>query len=276
MLLIIVNENIEWLSARIYENDLLVIDYWKIVHFWVGLASFFIISCCKTKMKWLWFIFSMLIFKVLASQILLNKIFFNPPFEDTSNFLDLLSSLAGGMVAYFILVRKATRKKVTYLPDWVISLFASVSFAFLWVGSYQYHYNAGFDISEINTSGLNLWAFLLWLVGGFIFLEVYKFIKKHVRHPLFKLILSYVFYFSSLLVVEFIGYYLLGIRESNPKSKDPLLFGLIHGNLVLHVYYTIFPFLIIAFYEIIVFLQVRAYIEKPIWMESYDRIAKSS
>jgi hypothetical protein len=265
MLFYIVNENIEWLSARIYENEFLVIDYWKIIHFWVGMTTFFMISCCKTKKKWFWFIFSMIIFKVIVSRFLMNKAFFISSDGNASQVFDFIASLVGGLVAYFILVKKALRNKTSYVPDWALSLFASVSFAFLWVGSYQYHYNAGFDISEINTSGLNLWAFFLWFVGGFIFLEVYKFIKKHIKHPFFKFILSYVFYFSSLLVVEFIGFYLLGIKESNPKAKDPLLLGLIHGNLVLHVYYTIFPFLIILLYEIMAFLQVKAHIEKPKW-----------
>lgn len=265
MLLIIFNENIEWLSARIYENDFLVFDYWKIIHFWIGLVTFFIISCCKTQKKWVWFIFSMIIFKVIVSRFLMNRAFFILSAGNDSQVFDFIASVAGGIFAYFILARKAIRNKETYLPGWALSLFASVSFAFLWVGSYQYHYNAGFDISEINTRGLNLWAFLLWFAGGFFYLEGYKIIKKHIRHPMFKFILSYVFYFSSLLIVEFIGFYLLGIRESNPKAKDPLLFGLIHGNLVLHVYYTIFPFLIILFYEIITFLQIRAHIEKPNW-----------
>lgn len=267
-------DSIDWLSVRIYENRLLIINYWTIVHFLYGLVMFLLISCSRTPKKWIWFLLSMIIFELLVSQLLLNNAFINSSIGYTSQLFDFIVGITGGILAYNILVGKAIRKKQTYLPDWVLTFFSSFSFAFLWVGSYQYQYNASFDISELNTKGLNVWAFFLWLVGGFIFLEVYKFIKNQLDHPVLKLVLSYLFYFASLLVVEVIGFHLLGIVESNPKPKDPLIFGLIHGNLALHLYYTLFPLMIILLYEITRFLQKKAHIERPAWLVSKFRTDK--
>jgi hypothetical protein len=42
-------------------------------------------------------------------------------------------------------------------------------------------------------------------------------------------------YFSVLLVIEYFGYYIFGIREMT--SEKPLCFGLIHGTLTLKIYY---------------------------------------
>ncbi len=62
---------------------------------------------------------------------------------------------------------------------------------------------------------------------------------------LLQIIAGWLFYFAVLLVVEYMGYYVLQIREASATAGDDLIWGLIHGTVVLHIYYLCFPFTIL-------------------------------
>ncbi|MGA3083991.1 MAG: hypothetical protein ABSE95_04290 [Thermodesulfobacteriota bacterium] len=118
-------------------------------------------------------------------------------------------------------------------PEIMVELFVSCLISFFWVGFYHYHYN----ISFFNSRVINWWAFLLWSSGLFITNRFYHLLKLIVRMVWVRIVLLWLAYFSILLLVEYLGYYVIGIREMT--SEKPLLFGLIHGTIVLKIYYLI-------------------------------------
>ena len=113
------------------------------------------------------------------------------------------------------------------LREMVVSCLMSL----IWVSSYGYRYNLSF----FNSPFINWLAFLLWSTGLFITLRTYQF-SKFIICPLWlRLPLIWMVYFSVLLVIEYFGYYIFGIREMT--TEKPLCFGLIHGTLTLKIYY---------------------------------------
>lgn len=126
--------------------------------------------------------------------------------------------------------------------------FSSCILAITWVGYYGYNYN----VNIFNTHLINIWAWFLWTVCGFLFLQVFYLLKMWVRHPAFLLIITWLLYFTSLIFLEYTGYYLLQIREVKGGNND-LIWGLVHGTPTLHIYYTFFPFIILSVYGSLVF-----------------------
>ena len=133
-----------------------------------------------------------------------------------------------------------------------IQVFSSGFLSFLWVLNYQYKYN----VAVFNTPLINIWAFSLWILTGFLFLEIYSFIRKKVGMLYLQFIFSWLVYFTGLLVFEYAGYYILDIRECSARG-GALIFGLIHGSKLMHTYYMLFPALIIAIYHLFLVLPVR-------------------
>ncbi|MBA4417860.1 MAG: hypothetical protein C0392_08120 [Syntrophus sp. (in: bacteria)] len=121
------------------------------------------------------------------------------------------------------------RYKFTLLMELILSAVIS----FIWVGSYGYTYN----IDYFNSSPVNWLAFLLWAWGLFFTIQIYRFFGRYLKSLWLSLTLTWLVYFTGLLVIEYIGYYVLTIRQITPEG--PLLFGLIHGPMVLKVYYII-------------------------------------
>lgn len=103
----------------------------------------------------------------------------------------------------------------------------------VWVAYYQYDYNIGF----FNSAGINWLAFSLWTIGLLVTLRVYRWLKEKVANIGLRLGIFWLAYFSTLLGVEFTGYYILRIREIT--TEPALCFGLIHGTPVLKIYYLV-------------------------------------
>jgi hypothetical protein len=101
------------------------------------------------------------------------------------------------------------------------------------VESYGYTYNVSF----LNSPVINWWAFVLWSSGLFATLRVYRIFNQVVEHFLVKIALTWLTYFSSILIIEYVGYFVLEIRQVT--SEGPLLFGLIHGTVILKLFYVI-------------------------------------
>lgn len=134
-------------------------------------------------------------------------------------------------------------------------LLSSVLMALVWVGSYHYKYNIGL----FNTPVINIWAFTLWVLTGYIALQIIFYFRARVGHAVLILPLSWIIYFAGLLLFEYIGYYVLNIRERSAQPADALVFGVIHGPFSLHAYYVSFPILISGVYNVV--LSFAAYIE---------------
>ena len=128
-------------------------------------------------------------------------------------------------------------------------LVASSILSFIWVGNYQYHYN----IEAFNTYSINIWAFSLWLISGYLYLTIHRSVKDKITNRYLPLVVSWFIYLIGLLLIEYIGYAVLGIHENSARG-GALILGLIHGNSMLHTYYLFFPALIIAVYQLLLVL----------------------
>ncbi|MBS1772629.1 MAG: hypothetical protein JST82_07205 [Bacteroidetes bacterium] len=134
------------------------------------------------------------------------------------------------------LIQIATNKKIA----------ASLLLSFTWVKNYQYSYN----VEAFNTQIINIWAFILWLIGGYIFLCIYDRVRTVVESRYLVTVISWCIYFLGLLLVEYTGYNVLGIHENSARG-GALIFGLIHGNMMMHIYYLSFPILSMLLYQTI-------------------------
>jgi hypothetical protein len=112
-------------------------------------------------------------------------------------------------------------------------MFSSVSLSFLWVGSYGYSYN----IETFNSPGLNWWAFSLWAWALTTTVLVNALVKRYIPSPRVRLTAIWGAYCAGLLILEYTGYHIFGIREAQGLHAPPLVFGLVHGSLVMKLYY---------------------------------------
>jgi hypothetical protein len=244
----------EFLYTRIYENGFLFFDFWSLVHFWTGMAVFLLMSALNFRNKWFWFVFFIILYEALEVAFAFFALHIFRPERYNDLIIDILLGILAAVICHYILLYKSDGKKVVYLPAWPLMLFTSISFAFAWVGNYRYKYNYVF----LNTKGINIGAFVLWLIFGFIFLTFYQAVFKKEPHILRRLILVWAAYFVLLLVVEYNGFIVMNWHEVSLPGAPPLIFGLIHGNIALHIYYMIFPFLIIPAYEFLLMLVYKA------------------
>jgi len=246
-----------WLYTKIFENSLFFFDYWSFIHLWSGLVIFMLLAAFKFKRKWLWLFSSLFLYELLEIAFLFFALNIFKPETFKDQVTDIIIGLIGGWISYQLISIKSGKTFLAMISQKFQIILSSFTFAFIWVGSYQYQYN----ISYFNTPGLNLWAFFLWLLGGYYIIELYLFIKKRVENKTNQLIFLWLTYIISLLILEFIGYYCLHIAEISFSYDNSLIFGLIHGSFWLHVYYLISPFLIIAFYEILTWISASAQVQ---------------
>lgn len=128
-------------------------------------------------------------------------------------------------------------------------LIASSTLSFIWVNNYQYKYN----VEIFNTHVVNIWAYSLWVIASYVYLKLDSSINNKFANKYISFTLSWAIYFLGLLLLEYIGYNILGIHESSARG-GALIFGLIHGNNILHIYYLLFPILITGVYRLFLVL----------------------
>jgi len=246
----------EFLYTMIYENGFVFFDFWSIAHFWSGMVLFLVLAAINVKYKWFLMVFFILLYELIEVSFILFAFNIFQPERYNDLIMDTIVGLSAGLISYLILLNKSNTKKIENLPAWLLMLFSSVTLAFIWVGNYQYKYN--YEI--FNTKGLNLGAFGLWTIGGFVYLLFYHACIRKERRIIRRFFLAWVVYFVLLLALEYTGYYTMRWHEVSIPGAKPLIFGLIHGNLALHLYYLIFPLLVIPLYEIFMYLVFRAQI----------------
>jgi hypothetical protein len=244
----------EFLYTMIYEKGFVFFDFWSVAHFWSGMVLFLVLAALNFKHKWFWLIFFLLLYELSEVSFIYFALNIFKPERYNDLVMDILVGLSGGVLSYFILKYKSSENNVENLPAWLLMLFSSVTLAFIWVGNYRYKYN--YEI--FNTKGLNMGAFGLWTIGGLIFLLFYHAIIRKESRVFRRLFLAWIVYFVLLLATEYTGYYLMNWREVSIPGSKPLILGLIHGNRALHIYYTLFPFLVIPFYEILTKMAFKA------------------
>lgn len=234
-----------WLYTKLFENTLFFIDYWTFPHIWSGLVIFFILAALGTKHKIFWLVFFLTAYEIVEILLEIFALHIFSPEILKDKLTDVIAGVLGGLAGYAIIKWIPRHEKPGWLARIAPIIFSSITLSFLWVGNYQYRYN----FTWMNLPGLNLWAFAIWLIAGVIVLTSYLLVIKSTGKIYLQIILPWLIYFFLLIVIEFFGYHILKIRETSLHEKKPLIFGLIHGSLILHLYYVFFPFIIILFYE---------------------------
>jgi len=239
-----------WLYVKICENNFFFIDYWTFPHIWSGLVVFYLLTALDWRRKFAWLLFFITLYEVIEILLEIFALHIFKPEILKDKLTDVLTGLLGALIAFLILKYAPSRGKQNCITRNIPALFISGTLAFLWAGSYQYRYN----MEWMNFPGLNLWAFLLWTAGGFIFLRIWFLVNARIRKKFISVIVSWMIYITILLILEFLGYRMLHIRETSTHLKNPLIFGLVHGSPGLHIYYLIFPFIIIFAYDAMVWV----------------------
>lgn len=242
-----INSNSDWLYIKIFENQIFFFDFWSFIHFWSGGVLITVISCSKLKRKWI-LLFACLLFYELveiATLYLALNVFRPETIKD--QLMDIFVGMAGGYlfdkwIRYFSSNRKQSGK-VFQNPSLYIALFTAITIAFLWVGFYKYEYN----ISVFNSPGLNYMAFSIWVLGIFGIIIIYSMLSAKLKR-IHALMLLWIIYVVVLCFLEFTFYHIIGFRESGNHDHKPLIFDIIHGTLVLHLFYLFLPFLSVFLY----------------------------
>lgn len=247
-------EHTAFLYTMIYEKGFVFFDFWSIAHFWSGMVVFLVLAALDWKRKWFWLVFFIVLYEILEVSFIYIALNIFKPERYNDLIMDVFVGVSGAVTSYTLLILKSNTKKAEYLPAWALMLFSSITLAFIWVGNYQYRYN--YEI--FNTKGINIGAFGLWTIGGFVYLLFYHATVRKESHFLLRPFLAWIVYFVFLLVLEYTGYVTMQWHEVSIPGAKPLILGLIHGNWALHFYYILFPFLVIALYEIISYLVFKA------------------
>ena len=250
--IILLQEHFGWLYTKIIENELFLFNLGSFAYFWTGFILFLILTAVKSKQKWLWLIFIILFFDIFKHLTLFYVFDILKPDSIKGQVSGLIVYFSGAAFSYFVLESKWFMPGSVYFER-LLALIATLTFSFFWVGFYQYHYNV-----NLNTQGLNLWAFSLWTIGGMSFFEVSLRLKLKIENA-FLLVLSILsIYYFVLFSIEYLAYYIINIRENSLSNGKPLVFGLIHGTLILHIYYVSYPLTIYLFYRLLTVVSTRA------------------
>ena len=249
----LINQNTAWLYTKIYENQLFLFDLWSVSHFIAGSVLYLLFVVFKLKYKYLYLIALMIAWEIMEMLLL----HFNGDgymiegYKD--QFTDIVISIFGAGVTQLFLAyyKNLTKFKLIDL-NFVSSVLSAFLIAFIWVGFYQYHYRR----PTFNFPGFNLWAMLLWTLGYFFILRGYNFYKRHLKKIPFAVIATWSTYFIVLLGVEYLGRYILAIREVSSDKNTPLIFNLVYGNPVLHFVYSTAPLIaILVFHPVKILVQ---------------------
>lgn len=232
----------EWLYTRVYENPVFFFDLWSYVHLWSGFMLFAILSCMRSRFIYLKFFLLLLAYEI--AEVGFIYLSFHAVYPETfkDQFTDIVVGMAGGCVAARFLSAfnrlNVAVDRDSRLLDRITAYIAVPTVAFLWVGSYQYQYN----VTALNNPGINRWALGLWSLGLFATQELNSRWKQSVPTTWIRLSLVWLTYMACLFLIEFIGYYPMGIHEVGRPACPALLLGLIHGTPVLFAFYLTAPF----------------------------------
>lgn len=273
----LINTNCDWLYVKIFENPIFFFDFWSFNHFWSGGIILTIILATRCRHKWS-ILFSLLMFYEIVEISMLYvslNVFLPETIKD--QFTDIFVGMSGGYLFDKWLNFYSTNKKhfSNFLqnPNTHIALFTAFTIAFIWVGFYRYKYN----VPIFNSPGLNYTAFSLWSAGIFSVLVIYN--RLSVRYnKIYSIALLWIIYFAVLCIFEFTLYHIFGFQESGAHDHKPLMFNIIHGTTVLHLFYILCPFTSVAIFSIFkklfnsAFYNVRKFNESLDLTERYNTV----
>ncbi len=240
--------NTDWLYTVIYQNKFFFIDYWSIVHFFSGFFLPVILSNLKFRNVYLKSFLILVLYEIIEISLIYLAFNIFKPETIKDQFTDIIIGLAGVYLIYLIknfYLMEESKDLSNYLTAFISSFIIS----FIWVGFYKYKYN----FESLNNVGLNLWAFGWWFTALLLVLLFYHKMNLKILNRIFTMLITYLAYLISLLIFEYTGYNLLGIREISKTSSHSLVFDLIHGTKVMHIFYLSAPLAVLLFHKLLLF-----------------------
>jgi hypothetical protein len=184
-----------------------------------------------------WEIAEILFIKIWSNSFLLESL--------TDQITDVVIGFVFGGLTFWIIKNNHIFKKIKLFDTGLTaSFFTAFSIAFIWVGSYHYHYSR----AEFNSPGINYAALLFWFFGYLAIISYYRILELKIGKIFFRIMILWTTYFLVLFVVEYLGHYVWEIKEVSSPSNYPMVFGLVHGNSVLHTVYCFAPITAICIY----------------------------
>lgn len=242
---IAIRENTEWLYTSLLYTQFFSLDIWSFVHFWSGMLIFALFTAFRSKKPWLWTVVILALYELVEAGIVVSvfKVFYPEKVFDSLS--DLVVGMAGAVLVFAILKigKNHNNRQLTKL--WSSLLLASATLSFLWVGFYGYRYNN----VVLNSDGINYYAFCCWFVSGTAIIGLYHTLRvKFYKTKLSAILVTWLVYLPSLFTFEYIGYFLLGLKETS-LGIHPLIFDIIHGTHLLYVFYLFSPLFFIVLFS---------------------------
>ena len=239
-----IRDNSDWLYSIIFEYRWFYYDLWSFVHLWSGGIFFAILSGYKINRKWIKLLLILTAIAYIETSLSIKTLNLFHSERSLGIFNDIATGMIGGYFMYWFLKWKYTKKR----SKWLALFIASLTISFLWVGFYGYRYSIAF----FNSPHINWWALTAWSFSGMIMIFVFNFIKNK-KNYFWGVTITWLIYIILLFTVEYIAYHLIALREVS-EGTTALVFDVIHGSRVMHVYYTTAPLYFIGLYVSLKFL----------------------
>lgn len=239
-----IRDNSDWLYSVIFNYKWFYYDLWSFVHLWSGGIIFTALSAFNIKRRWLKLLLILSILAFIETSISINTFNLFQSERSLGIFNDIATGMLGGYLIYYFLKWKYTKRR----SKWIALFISSITISFIWVGSYGYRYSIAF----FNSPHINWWAFTAWSVSGMIMIFAFSYIK-HKKNYFWGVAATWFIYIALLFTVEYIAYHLLALREVS-EGTTPLIFDIVHGNTIMHIYYTTAPLYFIGLFVLINFL----------------------
>lgn len=239
-----IRDNSEWLYSIIFEYKWFYYDLWSFVHLWSGGIIFAILSAYKVKRKWIILLGILSVSKLIEVSFSFSIFELFKPERSVSILNDIVIGMTGAFLMHLYFNWKLTKKH----PKWLALFISSITIAFIWVGTYRYNYSIPF----FNSPFINWWALTAWTVSGMTIIFVSSYIKTKINY-FFGVTIPWLIYLILLFAVEYIAYHLLSLREVS-EGATPLIFDIVHGSRIMHIYYTTAPLYFIGLFFLLNYL----------------------
>lgn len=221
------------LYTVIYTGPTFFLDYWSLVHLGSGFALMAIAIRLQVRRRWRAVAAILLAYEVLEVAFIYFsvRIFLPETFPDQGT--DIVVGLAGALAASGAarLGQAGTWRRLAGGGEALTALTLAFAVSLAWVLHYGYRYN----LPALNSGPVNWWALTLWTAGLFTVQRTYARLRRTSLPLLACVGIVALGYWTGLLALEYVGYRVLGIRES--RGFPPLAFGLVHGTVTLKLYY---------------------------------------
>lgn len=231
------------LYTVVFTSRFFFLDLWSCIHFASGAAIMAALRAVRCSRPFGVLLVILFLYEVLELSFTYLAVNLFRPEILPDQVTDVVVGLVGGGLMWVVAKLQVQRVVGDQLRRWLptaVELSVAVVMSGIWVASYGYCYN----VPLLNSPAINWWAFLLWSLGLFATIKVFKHVRKAVGSGVLASLITWLLYLLGLFVVEFIGYRLMGIHEQT--NEGPFLFGLIHGSQVLKAYYVTAGVLVMA------------------------------